>query len=224
MFGKSQPKVSKVIHLEIAYNLGEIASWIEGDYSGDLLEKDKQVAWNHESDGGIIKYHFDLLPHPNGIDSLFFHQHVGAFSNNFEAVDYLGSSTLQIKNVLGKNVFAETEKKIYGVEWDLHRLGFLRLMVIPTKGDDARRLALIIPTSDIYQLHLGNTLNHINSYNLKDYSDEIITVNEDEAIGKVYRSMPPLTSGKFVSYYNSLCRVKAYLPGPLMLYDQYKKN
>ncbi len=213
MFGKPPAIVSTIVRLEISYRLSEIIGWINNDYSGDLLEKNKLDEWSTGWDRGIT-YSFDLLPHPNGVDSMFYHRHVNSFSNHLGGVDYLHSTSQPVGKYANN-----AEKIIHNVEWGLHHLGFLQVMVSPAKGDE-RRLVLLVPTSDIYQLQLGNRLDQEDRINLKSASEKIVIIDDDKTVGKVCRSRLGLF-GKGVQFYNALCRVKAYIPDEVMIYNQY---
>lgn len=217
MFNKPQPKVSNIIRVEIEYRLDEILTWIEKGYPNDLLNQSGSKSWNEDGQA-IIQYKFDLLPHPNGFDSIIYHHHTRSFNNNIDAIDFLHNIPLPLKKYTGDAI----KKFVSGFEWMLCKNSFV-MMILPVQGDATSKPTLIIPISDLYQLQIGKTLDDERRYNLKDQLEDIIsiddifTLDDSEAVKKVYRSHLGLR-GKGIQFYNRLCRVKAYLPDVPQLY------
>jgi len=220
MFNKSKKSqsVSKIIHLEIGFALDEITRWIDNDFKGNLLDtKNLNNDFNWHS-GQTITYKFDLLPHPDGISSLFYHRHTNAFSNHMDAFDIFSDSIF-------KKFGPKLKEKISGVEWNIHPTGAICLWILlSNKYDKERENLIVVPTDEIFQLQLGNKPQNEDIYDREKREESFeektieVAVSPKETIN-IKRALLGI-SGKGIGYRNTLCFVKAYPPDSQMDYER----
>ncbi len=194
MFGRAKTNISSIVHLEIAFKLADLLSWVNCGYKGDLLDQiklDHDKTWANDD---VLKYKFDILPHPNGADSIFYHRHANSFSTGLDAFDDFSDAVIK--------KYPGLEKLIQGVGWNLHPLGFLCINILPIDQD--RKSVIIVPTAEMFQLQLGNHF-------VSDDKEQIINVEiSKEESEKVSRASLGMGLHTGIGYRNTLCRVKAY--------------
>lgn len=211
MFNKvKNNQVSKIVHLEIGFNLDEILSWAKSDFKEDVLNHEKLDRDNDWLFTEAVAYKIDILPHPNNTDSIFYHRHNNTFCNHLAAHEYFGG------NESIRNKYPGLKKEITGVEWTLHKTGVMILWALRTgKHASEKKMLAVIPTDEIYQLQIGNSLlddemdKGVKLYDALDDEKIIEVKTSPEESFKVMRSLLGLT-GLGIGYRNTLCFVKAW--------------
>lgn len=198
MFNKKNKPVNKIIHLNFIFNVEQLGKWAENDFKGDLLET---TSTNSEA---RLSYTIDLVPHPNGIDTLFYHRATSAFSNHLDAFE------------TKKGIFREYTDRVDGVEWTLHHGHLLLFVLLSSKCEEDRKSVLSLPTDDIFQMQIHGDTAFMGA---RTYEEKFITVaytedNTEKIRKKILR--PPVDG---VSFSNLLCEVVAYPSTKLMDYN-----
>jgi len=203
MFKKSK-KVQNIISLEIIFNESKIIEWIKNDFKGDLLLGEI----NDES--VKISRFIDILPHPNGTDSIFFHRKTNRFSNFLDAYE------------LG--VFQNSDK-ILGVEWKLvENYLVLYILISNNNGQEDAKPILIVPTLKMYQMQIERFIKDDKIKYVQDkYHSRILKLDDKgfstPYLNKVSEEYLIGGSGDNLIYKNDLSCVAIYSSPSLMNYN-----
>ncbi|MDD2909669.1 MAG: hypothetical protein PHU74_01940 [Candidatus Pacebacteria bacterium] len=197
-------KVQNIISLEIIFNESKIIEWIQNDFKGDLLlgeEKDEDIK---------VSRLVDILPHPNGTDSIFFHRKTNRFSNFLDAYEF--------------GVF-ENSDKILGVEWKLVENYLVLYVLVPSnKEQEDSKPILIVPTFKISQMQIKRFVEDDEIKRIQDkYNPKILNLNDKEFsaqyLNRVSEQYLRGGSGDNLIYKNDLSCVAIYSSPSLMNYN-----
>lgn len=197
MFKKNN-KVNKVVHLKFIFRLDQIAKWVENNFNENLLDN---ISFDNKDN---LLYKIDLLPHPNGMDSLFYHRYSNAFSSYLDAFETRGE------------YFRKFSDKVCGIEWTLREGYLLFFVLLSNEYKEARKLLLIAPTDEILLMQIygeaqSDRLLDEGIVNISYFKGKTEKVKK-EALG---------FCGGGVRYSNNLCQVDIY-PSKLMDYNREK--
>lgn len=181
MFKKDE-KACNILSLEFVFNETRIINWIENNSQEDLLQQKNNEEWIK------VSRSIDVLPHPNGVDSIFFHQKPNRFSNFLNAYE------------LG--VFKNSDK-ILGIEWQLIKDYLVLYVLIPeNKKKEDRKAVLVVPTFRIYQMQR-------NKFNgsLDNFETHILKIKDNTAPKYLKEISERYFTGGSLGYENNLCSV-----------------
>jgi hypothetical protein len=187
IFGNSDTR--RVVELSIVLDRLALAKWTKEGFLPELrFDKKKR---NHIPDGPTIV--IQTLPHPNGVDSIFFHQNSVLFSNSLTG--YMPAFD-----------FRFDEKYLVDlIKWETHE-GYLYIIANTTSPGSNQEIARI-PVRYLADLHTEGKLN-LDEFPLDKQFNTFSEVHiNDNPEGNLFERID--RSGRAVTYMNLLCQVHA---------------